>query len=331
MPLLTGTDGERKMSKSLGNYIGVTEPPDEMYGKTLSIPDASLETWYGLLLGARCPSESRSARRQARARARARRAFPRRRGGAEAEEAFDRVHVRHEAPEEVPEVDFRVGQGRRASAGAARQAFGVSTSEARRALAQGGVRIDGEPVPATRSISRPPRSTAGCCSSASGGLHASTCAERRGLALSSAPFVRDPATLLCSRGAGVLSFSGEVCCQAGNWLYSSVLCREPARLSAHPLRRNPFLRGATVFENSTACAPRPAHGRVCVQVRRRRRRSQVGRGDGAKIDPSCVPELPCVLGAPGRPASAVGRGGKGLFHQRRGPGFRPSGETRQRS
>ncbi len=40
MPLLTGTDGERKMSKSLGNYIGVTEPPDEMYGKTLSIPDS---------------------------------------------------------------------------------------------------------------------------------------------------------------------------------------------------------------------------------------------------------------------------------------------------
>ncbi len=42
MPLLTGTDGERKMSKSLGNYIGVTEPPEEMYGKTMSIPDASL-------------------------------------------------------------------------------------------------------------------------------------------------------------------------------------------------------------------------------------------------------------------------------------------------
>ena len=53
MPLLTGTDGERKMSKSFGNYIGVTEPPDEMYGKTLSIPDASLESWYSLLCGHR--------------------------------------------------------------------------------------------------------------------------------------------------------------------------------------------------------------------------------------------------------------------------------------
>ena len=51
VPLLTGTDGERKMSKSFDNYIGVTDPPEEMYGKTLSIPDASLELWYSLLLG----------------------------------------------------------------------------------------------------------------------------------------------------------------------------------------------------------------------------------------------------------------------------------------
>ena len=43
MPLLTGLDGERKMSKSYGNQIGITEPPDEMYGKTLRIPDALLD------------------------------------------------------------------------------------------------------------------------------------------------------------------------------------------------------------------------------------------------------------------------------------------------
>src|SRR5450755_4272642 len=51
LPLLTGTNGERKMSKSFGNYIGVTDAPEEMYGKTLSIPDASLDSWYSLLLG----------------------------------------------------------------------------------------------------------------------------------------------------------------------------------------------------------------------------------------------------------------------------------------
>ena len=42
LPLLTGTDGEQKMSKSYGNYIGVADPPEEMYGKTLSVPDKSL-------------------------------------------------------------------------------------------------------------------------------------------------------------------------------------------------------------------------------------------------------------------------------------------------
>jgi tyrosyl-tRNA synthetase len=48
MPILPGTDGERRMSKSLGNYIGVAEPPGEIYGKTLSIPDSALQTWYTL-------------------------------------------------------------------------------------------------------------------------------------------------------------------------------------------------------------------------------------------------------------------------------------------
>ena len=51
MPLLAGTDGAQKMSKSLGNHIGITEPPGEMYGKTLSLPDAALGEWYSLLLG----------------------------------------------------------------------------------------------------------------------------------------------------------------------------------------------------------------------------------------------------------------------------------------
>jgi tyrosyl-tRNA synthetase len=48
MPLLRGTDGEQKMSKSYDNYIGIAEPPEEMYGKTMSIPDTLLEEWYEL-------------------------------------------------------------------------------------------------------------------------------------------------------------------------------------------------------------------------------------------------------------------------------------------
>src|SRR5437588_11704428 len=51
LPLLTGTDGERRMSKSFGNYVGVTDSPEQMYGRTMSIPDESLTSWYELLLG----------------------------------------------------------------------------------------------------------------------------------------------------------------------------------------------------------------------------------------------------------------------------------------
>ena len=58
VPLLVGTDGVEKMSKSVGNHVGVTESPEEMYGKTLSIPDAAMPSWYDLLLGHRCRTPS---------------------------------------------------------------------------------------------------------------------------------------------------------------------------------------------------------------------------------------------------------------------------------
>ena len=147
VPLLTGTDGERKMSKSFDNYIGVTDAPDEMYGKTLSIPDSSLELWYSLLLGADAPAGlgPRDAKR-ALARALVAR-FHGEGAAAAAEAAFDRIHVRHEAPTDVPEVEWPRGEGGTIHLPALiAKAFGVSTSEARRALGQGGVRIDGTPV-----------------------------------------------------------------------------------------------------------------------------------------------------------------------------------------
>ena len=61
MPILPGIDGVEKMSKSLGNHIGVTEPPEEMYGKTLSVPDEALGAWYELLLGEAPPAARGSA------------------------------------------------------------------------------------------------------------------------------------------------------------------------------------------------------------------------------------------------------------------------------
>ena len=57
MPILTGIDGTRKMSKSLGNHIGVTEAPGEMYGRTLRVPDDQIAPWWDLLLGEPAPPE----------------------------------------------------------------------------------------------------------------------------------------------------------------------------------------------------------------------------------------------------------------------------------
>ena len=146
VPILPGTDGERRMSKSLGNYVGVTEPPEEIYGKTLSIPDSALETWYSLLLGSEPPAElgPRDAKR-ALARILVERVWDAD-AAAEAEAAFDRVHVSREVPEDVPVVDWQEAGPEVHLPALLQQAFGVSTSDARRALAQGGVRLDGEPV-----------------------------------------------------------------------------------------------------------------------------------------------------------------------------------------
>ncbi len=145
MPLLTGTDGERKMSKSLGNYIGVTEPPEEIYGKTLSIPDTSLEPWYQLLLG-REPAVELGPRDAKRALARALvERFHGPQAAIAAEQAFDRVHVQGGIPDELPEVEFGSSpDGLVHLPALLAAAFGVSTSEARRTLAQGGVKLDGE-------------------------------------------------------------------------------------------------------------------------------------------------------------------------------------------
>jgi tyrosyl-tRNA synthetase len=150
MPILPGTDGERRMSKSLGNYIGVSEPPAEIYGKTLSIPDAAVPIYYELLLGRAVPGDL--APRDAK-RALARELvgeFHDAAAAVAAEREFDRVHREGGTPDEVGEVQWPVGElGETVHLPALlRRAFGISTSEARRALAQGGVSLDGEPVAA---------------------------------------------------------------------------------------------------------------------------------------------------------------------------------------
>jgi tyrosyl-tRNA synthetase len=146
MPILPGTDGVRRMSKSTGNYIGVTDPPDEIYGKTMSIPDSALGQWYVLLEG-EAPEPSLGPRDAKRALARW--LVDRFHGdgaGEAAEQAFDRVHLDREAPVETPEVVWPAGGGSVHLPALLAEAFGISSSEARRTIAQGGVRIDGTVV-----------------------------------------------------------------------------------------------------------------------------------------------------------------------------------------
>lgn len=150
MPILPGIDGVRKMSKSLGNYIGVTEPPEEIYGKTLRLPDEALANWYELLLGEPPPDDvgPRDAKRGL-ARALVAR-FHDEAAATAAEANFDRVHVEHRPPEEMPEVllDDGGGGGTIHLPALLASAFGVSSSEARRQLRGGGVKLDGEPLAA---------------------------------------------------------------------------------------------------------------------------------------------------------------------------------------
>jgi tyrosyl-tRNA synthetase len=153
MPILPGTDGERRMSKSLGNYIGVTDPPEEMFGKLMSIPDSVMGTYYGLLLAEEVPADLEPVQAK---RNLARRLVDRFHGdatGERAETAFDRVHKQGEVPEDVPERRLAdidgLEDGEEIHLPALISAlFGLSSSEARRLLAQGGVKADGEALPA---------------------------------------------------------------------------------------------------------------------------------------------------------------------------------------
>jgi tyrosyl-tRNA synthetase len=162
LPLLEGLDGVRKMSKSLDNYVGLTEPAEEMFGKLMSLPDELIAKYEllctdlgpednarvvaGLADGSIHPNAEK--RRMARSIAEL---YHGPGAGEAAEAAFDRVFKQHELPGDIPDVALPadvVVEGRvwlpkvLVAAGLA-----SSNGEARRAIEQGGVRIDGEVVP----------------------------------------------------------------------------------------------------------------------------------------------------------------------------------------
>ncbi len=143
MPILTGLDGERKMSKSLGNHIGVGEPAKEIYGKALSLPDAAMSGWYRLLLGEDVP-DGLSARdaKHALARRLVER-FHSEQAASDAAAHFERVFVQHALPAEIDEASFDGTEPTVHMPALIAGSFGRSRSEARRLLAQGAVKLDG--------------------------------------------------------------------------------------------------------------------------------------------------------------------------------------------
>jgi tyrosyl-tRNA synthetase len=171
VPLLEGTDGVQKMSKSYGNYIGISEPPKEIFGKTMSISDELMWRYYELLTDVP-PRELVGMRREVEAG----RLHPRdvkaglaRRlvadfhsieAAHQAEEEFDRMFRQKQNPDEVPTVEFQA-EGREVEL--ARVLVGVnlapSMREARRVIEQGGVSVDGEKagnVKATLNVAERP-------------------------------------------------------------------------------------------------------------------------------------------------------------------------------
>ncbi len=160
MDILPGTDGVERMSKSTGNYIGVTDDPRDVYGKVMSIPDDVMMTYYRLLTAHHADEFARLeadlaagavSPRDAKARL-AREIISRLRGAeaaAAAEEHFDRVFRRREAGEDLAELALEPGDledGRVFLPAVLARWFGQSRSEWRRRIEQGGVSLDGEPV-----------------------------------------------------------------------------------------------------------------------------------------------------------------------------------------
>lgn len=155
-PLLVGTDGSKKMSKSLGNYIGVTETAADIFGKAMTIPDAAMPDYYSMLLDCEPPEGDPLAQKRELARSLVRE-FHGEGAIAEAEAAFDAVS-RREAPEDAQIVSLSsiaIGSSQVTAEPTVRRwivdlimgaGFAKTKSDARRLIRQGAVRLDGDVI-----------------------------------------------------------------------------------------------------------------------------------------------------------------------------------------
>jgi tyrosyl-tRNA synthetase len=144
VPLLLSWDGTR-MSASRGNYVGLREPPEEQFGKTMRIPDELLEQWWTLVAERPVPAGDAMQAKLALARFIVARSWGDE-AAREAEEHFTRVVREGRAPDEVPEAPLPDGDPLHLPALLVDQLGLGSTSEARRLISQGGVKVEGEVV-----------------------------------------------------------------------------------------------------------------------------------------------------------------------------------------
>lgn len=155
MPILEGTDGVEKMSKSLNNYIGITEEPFDMYGKTLSIPDASIYNWFVLCsnyptakleeLKSVISSDPRNAKRLL-----AReivKVYYNEETSVKAEEKFDTLFIKKDVPDDISEMDLVYENGVFSLTQLLVDCgFVPSKGEAKRLIQGGGVTVNGEKI-----------------------------------------------------------------------------------------------------------------------------------------------------------------------------------------
>jgi tyrosyl-tRNA synthetase len=159
MPLIEGTDGVQKMSKSYGNYIGLTDSPAEMFGKVMSIPDGLMVKYFRLCtaleVGEVDAIEASLASGEAHPNATKRRLaraivslYNGETAAVDAEAAFDAVFKRHEAPDDVPSIEVTAAPVMHLPALLRDLGLVASNAEGRRIIDGGGVKIDGRAVPA---------------------------------------------------------------------------------------------------------------------------------------------------------------------------------------
>jgi tyrosyl-tRNA synthetase len=149
MPLIEGTDGVRKMSKSFDNYVALTDPPEEMFGKLMSIPDELIDKYTRLCTELE-PAEGHPNERKRRMARAVVDLYHGEGSGEQAEARFDQLFKRKEVPEDVAEAVVPAEAMRDGSVSLPHLLAGVgladSNSEARRLIKQGGVKVDGRVV-----------------------------------------------------------------------------------------------------------------------------------------------------------------------------------------